>query len=79
MGNNILQDLITNSSHDSHPSLSNTSQSPPALPPNNQTPTLDEFIRALCIMTALLVPNPNASYTNAGYTNAVDNTSQQPS
>jgi len=71
MGNEIPQYLITNSSLDSTSMLvevdSMSTQSA------NQTPTLDEFIRALCIMTALLGPDSVGVDTNA-----VDNTSQLP-
>ena len=75
MGNDIPQYLITNSSLDTSSTLDVT-VGIPSIQSANQTPTLDELIRALCIMTALLVPNPNASYTNAVDTYAVDNTSQ---
>ena len=53
MGNEIPQYLITNSSIDSSSTLLVTAGIP-SIQSDTQIPTLDEFIRALCIMSAVM-------------------------
>ena len=65
MGNDIPQYLITNSSIDSSSTLLVTAGIP-SIQSDTQIPTLDEFIRALCIMSAVMGPDSDNVGTPAG-------------